>query len=163
MPIKYIVKDVREPIGEGKKLICHCVNDIPAMGSGVAKALLDKWPIVRSAYMEWGKRPNTNFGLGKIQALKVEDDIAVVNMVGQHGIHSQNGLPPIRYDAIRSACKKTCIIAKRYKATVHIPYLLGCDLAGGNWEIVEKIFLEELCEHGIEVTAYDLFNKRGIE
>jgi hypothetical protein len=23
--------DVREPVGEGRKLICHCVNDLGAM------------------------------------------------------------------------------------------------------------------------------------
>jgi hypothetical protein len=37
---------------------------------------------------------------------------------------------------------------------------MGCDLAGGDWAEVEKIIQEELLDHGIEVTAYDLFYKR---
>lgn len=160
--IKYIVEDVRNPeLDDGERgLICHCCNDLPAMGAGVARALFEKWSQVRSEYMKWGKH-GYNFELGNIQGVRVEENIAVINMIGQHDIKPQNGIPPIRYGAIRRCLKKVCKIAKKYDASVHIPYLVGCDLAGGNWEEMEKIIEQELCENGIKVIAYDLFNKRN--
>lgn len=158
--LKYIVRDVRLPVGRGKNLICHVVNDLPAMGSGVAKALFDKWPIVRSEYMKWGKSGH-NFELGNIQALKVEDNIAVINMIGQRDIKPINGIPPVRYGAIRKCCRKVADIAKKYNATVNVPYKMGSDLAGGEWSEIEKILIEELANNDIEVVVYDVFNQRG--
>lgn len=158
--IKYIVEDVRKPIGTGKNLIIHCCNDIGAMGSGVAKALFDKWPIVKSEYVKWNKS-GKNFELGNIQALKVEENIAVINMIGQRDIKPINGIPPVRYGALRKACKKVAEIASKYNATVNVPYLLGCDLAGGDWSIVEEILISELAKKDVEVIIYDFFNRRG--
>lgn len=158
--IKYIVEDVRKPIGTGKNLIIHCCNDLPAMGSGVAKALLDKWPTVRSEYMKWGKSGH-NFELGNIQALRVEENIAVINMIGQRDIKPINGIPPVRYGAIRKCCRKVADIATKYNATVNVPYKMGSDLAGGEWSEIEKILIEEFCEKDIEVIVYDVFNKRA--
>lgn len=158
----YIIGDVREPILENnqKGLIIHCCNDLPAMGSGVAKALYEKWPIVKSEYMKWGNS-KVNFALGNIQGLQVETDIAVINMIGQRHIKPIDGIPPIRYGAMRQCIQKVAKIAIKYSASVHIPYLMGSDLAGGEWKEIEKIIIEELCQKEIKVIIYDLFNKRA--
>lgn len=160
--LKYIVEDVRKPIGEAarKKLICHVVNDLGLMGSGVARALFEKWPAVKSEYVKWAKSKN-NFELGNIQALKVDENIAVVNMIGQRDIKPINGIPPVRYGALRKSCKKVAEIASKYNATVNVPYKMGSDLAGGDWNEVEKILIEELASKDIEVVVYDVFNKRA--
>ena len=160
--IKYIVGDVREPIGEGNKLIIHCVNSIGVMGSGVARALFKKWPVVRERYLEWSKQGN--FTLGNVQFLSVDGgkSIAVANMIGQEGVGlDKDGKPPIRYEAMRECLVRVADLVLRHKASVHIPYLMGCDLAGGSWDVVEPMIIEELCSKDIEVTVYDLFNKRG--
>ena len=162
MPLKYVVEDVRCPIIQNgqRALIIHCVNDIVCMGSGVAKALYEKWPLVRQEYMKWGKSGH-NFELGNIQAVKVEEDIAVINMIGQRDIKPLNGIPPIRYGAIRKCVRKTADIAKKYNATVHCPYKMGSDLAGGKWEEIEKILIEELANNDIVTVIYDVFNQRA--
>ena len=85
----------------------------------------------------------------------------MVNIVGQHGVGRQNGNVPVRYDALREGCAYIRKACKFFGATAHFPYLMGCDLAGGKWEEVEKIIQEELIDHEVEVTVYDLFNKRG--
>ena len=159
--ISYIQGDVREPIGDGRKLICHIVNDEGKMGAGVAKALYEKWGEVRSKYYQWHKE-GKNFKLGHIQGIKVTDDIAVINMIGQRGIREKDGVPPVRYGAIRTCLQKVAELALKYKTSVNIPYLMGCDLAGGNWIEVEKIINEELCNKDINVVIYDLFGKRKI-
>ena len=83
--IKYVKGDATSPIGEGRKIIIHCCNDIGAWGAGFVIALSNKWPITRKKYIEWSKEPE-GFELGEVQYVKVEDDIVVANMIGQHGI-----------------------------------------------------------------------------
>lgn len=167
MEIKYLSgHDVREPVGEGRKIICHCVNSLGRMGAGVAKALLDKWPPVRSKYIEWHKNNDylnlgVKFELGNTQLVFVEKEVVVANIIGQLGLRTVDGVPPVRYEALRSGCEYIRGACNFYGATTHFPYLMGCDLAGGKWEEVEKILQEELADHDIEVTVYDLFNKRG--
>ena len=174
--IKYIVGDVREPIGDGKKIICHCVNNKGRMGSGVALALLKKWPNVRKDYIRWfqtgqtmviksetGDVPDGSFNLGNIQFVRVVDgEILVVNMIAQHDTVEINGVPPVRYDALCNCLKKVYALTAKGNISIHIPYLMCCDLAGGDWGIVEKIIQEELCDKGIDVIAYDINNLRGL-
>jgi hypothetical protein len=168
MEIKYIVRDVREPVGSGRKIIGHCCNDLGRMGAGVAKALLDKWPAVRSRYVNWNETNDhlgQPFALGKTQFVFVENDIVVANIIGQHGlrVNKKTGEAPVRYEAIREGCAYIAKACQYYDATAHFPYLMGCDLAGGEWDIVEQIIKDELVSKGVEVTAYDLFNKRGAD
>lgn len=172
--IKYIVGDVREPIGEGRKIIAHVVNDLGKMGSGVALAILKKWPVVKERYINWSKNKESfillkdmeggEFKLGNTQFVRVdvENKIVVANMIGQHNIIGMDDTPPIRYDALRSCLKKVGEIAKKYNASVNLPYKAGCDRAGGSWDIVEKIIQEELCDKDVEVIVYDIDNLRGI-
>jgi hypothetical protein len=168
MEIKYLSGiDVREPQGEGRKIIGHCCNDLGRMGAGVAKALMDKWPAVRSDYVQWHKNNNHNghpFALGKVQFVSVEDEIAVGNIIGQHGLRVEKGQVPVRYSALRDGCNYIRRACLHFGASAHFPYLMGCDLAGGKWYEVEQILKEELIQHGVEVTCYDLFNKlKGID
>lgn len=152
--IKTIDGDVRNPIGTGNKLICHCTNDQVRMGSGVALALLQKWPSVRSEYMRWGKGEFGKFALGNIQIVWVEEDIAVVNMVGQHDTVVKDGIPPIRYDAMRNCLNKVCTVAKKFNATVHCPEKIGCCRAGGDWNKITQLIKEELSDKNIDITIY---------
>jgi len=158
--------DVREPIGDGRKIIAHCCNSEGKMGAGVAKALFDKWPSVRSKYISWHKLNNDRgktFSLGQVQMVFVEREIVVANIIGQHGIgvNKETGKIPVRYSAIKRGCTYIQGACAHYGATAHFPYLMGCDLAGGEWEEVEKIINEELVAKGIETYVYDLFNKRN--
>jgi hypothetical protein len=158
--ITYVAGDVREPIGDGRKLILQCVNNIGVMGAGVAKSLMTKWPIIKKQYRNWYKTNKETFKLGNIQAVRVEKDIAVVNMIGQHGIYKKDDIPPIRYKAIEQCLTKVADLAEKYGASVHCPYLMCCDLAGGKWNIIEGMLIEQLYARNIDVTVYDLYGKR---
>jgi hypothetical protein len=168
MEIEYLSGvDVREPVDEGRKIkiIGHVCNSLGVMGSGVAKALFDKWPQVRSKYIKWSKANDhlgQNFELGKTQLVFVEEDVIVANIIGQLGVGPEkDGSPPVRYFALREGCNYIRRACQHYDATAHFPYLMGCDLAGGKWEEVEKIIKEELIDHNVSTYVYDLFNKRG--
>jgi len=150
--IKYVNGDVTEPIGDGNKFIIQCVNDIGVIGAGVAKAIMTKWPIVRERYIAWSKKDD--FILGNIQAFSVERKIAVVNMIGQHGVGFSDGVAPIRYDAIEECLKKVKKMAVTYCASIHAPKF-GAGLAGGDWDKIENILEKQLENTNIEVTIYD--------
>lgn len=157
--LTYIDGDVREPIGKGLKVVVHCCNDIGVMGAGVALSLSNKWTNVKQDYREWYK-DNKTFKLGNTQFVAVEHDVIVCNMIGQHGCgFDADGNPPVRYEAITKGLRQ---ITKRLKAhwysrpkgSVHCPRF-GSDLAGGDWNIIEKIIKTELVAKGINVTVYD--------
>ena len=150
--------DVREPKGEGHKLICHCVNSANKMGAGVARALFEKWPTVRSKYIEKGNiKPHE---LGEIQIIPVESDISVINLVGQQDTFWVNGIPPVRYEAVKKGLEQVAWYCELEKeVSIHFPYLACCDLAGGEWSIIENIIKETLSDKGINVFIYDIFNK----
>jgi O-acetyl-ADP-ribose deacetylase (regulator of RNase III) len=159
--IKYVDGDATAPIGEGNKLIIHCCNDVGAWGAGFVLALSSKDTTPEEEYKAWCRlvdSPNyPSFHLGAVQLVKFTEEkgLYVVNMIGQHGCgHDEDGNPPIRYEAIRQCLKKVRKLAKRQKATVHAPRF-GSDLAGGDWNVIEKIIEEELTTRGIPVTVYD--------
>lgn len=144
--IKYVKGDATNPIGEGNKLIIHCCNDIGAWGAGFVLALSRKWKEPEQAYRQMKKRI-----LGDAQIVEVEDDIMVVNMIGQHDIRTINGIPPIRYDAIAKALKQVNDFAIAWKATVHAPRF-GAGLAGGDWNKIEELLKQNI---SVDVTVYD--------
>ena len=164
--IEYVIRDVRDPIGDGHKYIIHCCNDLRMMGSGVARALFEKWGKVRKHYMDW--HYPSPLQLGEIQVVPVADGIDVVNMVAQHGIAIDlDGVPPIRYEAMRACLEEVADLAKAddnasNDASVHVPYKMGSDLAGGEWNRIEALLQECLVDKGIRVVVYDIFNQRGV-
>jgi hypothetical protein len=77
-------------------------------------------------------------------------------MVAQHDTKwSDDGLAPIRYGALRVCLAAVNDVAYRTKATLHMPRI-GCGLAGGKWEDVEKIISDV---QSVDVYVYDLPGK----
>ena len=111
-------------------------------------ALSKKWKEPEEAYRELETR-----NLGDVELIPVEDDITVANMIAQRGIRPDaNGLAPIRYGAVRIALAAVNDIAYRTHATIHMPRI-GCGLAGGRWEDIEKIIQDVA---SVDVYVYDL-------
>lgn len=151
--IRYLNGDATCPVGEGKKIIAHCCNDIGAWGAGFVVAISRKWKEPECQYRQW-YRSQKGFKLGRVQFVKVEDNIIVANMIGQHKIHSQGKVPPIRYGAIRKCLTIVAKASLANNASVHAPKF-GAGLAGGSWGEIERIIQEELCEKSISVTVYN--------
>jgi len=159
--LNFVKGDATRPQGDGPKLIVHVCNNIGAWGAGFVMAISRRWPEPEAAYRGWyGVRdthPETRFGLGSIQHVKVEDDLYVVNMVAQHSIRgrdtSSHG-PPLRYPALRQCLQKVVQLAQTQQASVHMPRI-GCGLAGGMWEHVQDIIEETLVLGGVKTTVYD--------
>jgi O-acetyl-ADP-ribose deacetylase (regulator of RNase III) len=154
--IHYLTGDATAPAAPGNKIICHVCNDIGGWGKGFVGALSDRWPEPEAAYRQWYReRERNDFGLAAVQFVRVEPDVWVANMIGQHGIKRVGiGKPPIRYEAIETALGAVAVEAMKLGASVHMPRI-GCGLAGGTWDRIEPIIVRTLCEQRVEVFVYD--------
>lgn len=144
--IKYVKGDATAPIGEGSKIIPHCCNNENRWGAGFVLALSKKWKQPEIAY-----HMLKNMTLGNVQFVRVEDTIIVANMIGQDGVEIKNGIPPVRYNAIRECLIKVNEEAILTGSSIHCPRF-GAGLSGGSWEIIEQIIKETIT---VPVTVYD--------
>lgn len=153
--IQYLRGDATAPAGAGPKVIVHICNDVGGWGRGFVTAISKRWREPEQQYRAWhrgeGELP---FELGQVQLVRVAEELWVANLIGQRGLQSKGGTPPIRYDAVRAGLRRVCEQAKRVGASVHMPRI-GCGLAGGRWEEIEPIVVDELAAQGVQVTVYD--------
>lgn len=155
--INYFIGDATNPLGEGRKVIVHVCNDIGKWGAGFVLALSKKWKEPENSYKRWFAS-SSEFLLGQVQFVQVEEDIFVANLIGQAGIRNvitKNHTPPVRYDAIEQGLVKIADFAQDNAASVHMPRI-GCGLAGGDWTMVEAIIYRTLVLQEILVNVYDL-------
>ena len=136
--MKIVEGDITEAT---ESFIVHQVNCRDAMGSGVAKALFTKWPIVKTAYHEFNE-PFVERGvqdrlLGLCGIAKVSAEKTVINAYTQN-YFGNDGKQYTDYDAIR---KVFGFIVDNLELPngIAIPYLYGCGLGGGDWDIVSQI------------------------
>jgi O-acetyl-ADP-ribose deacetylase (regulator of RNase III) len=161
MSIEFKIGDATKPVGVGPTIIVHVCNDIGGWGRGFVKALSERWPEPEKRYRAWYRGEEAiPFVLGEVQFIAVEAQLWVANLIGQHDIKTIGGVPPIRYEAVRVGLRKVSAEASRLGAAVHMPRI-GCGLAGGNWEEINKIIAEELVGRGVEVVVYDLPQSSG--
>ena len=153
MAITYLIGDATAPDGRGPGVIAHVCNDSGGWGKGFVLALSRRWPEPEAAYRRWA-RSSEQFGLGMVQLVKVEDHLAVANMVAQHGYVSRANPVAIRYDALAQCLSK---LAGRIEqgTLIHMPRI-GCGLAGGNWDQIGPLLHEHLAMAGFDVCVYDL-------
>ncbi len=156
MPISYIVGDATKPQTAGSKIIAHVCNDVGGWGKGFVLALSKISREPERAYRQWySEREINDFALGKVQFVPFAPETLVANMVGQHKTRTENGVPPIRYQAIGDALATVCQKALEMQASVHMPRI-GCRLAGGEWSKVEPLIEKQLSDKNVLVFVYDL-------
>lgn len=145
--VKYIQGDI---VDTDIKVIAHGVNCQNTMGSGVAKVLYTKWPEVKNGYHEYcGNIPKED-RLGTIDMLTLKDyDKVILNCFTQYNYGYQDKLL-VSYDAIHKCFEEI----SQYCYKIAIPKI-GCGLAGGNWEIVEKI-INDATRDNCDVYVYYL-------
>mgnify|MGYP003440551800 CR=1 FL=1 len=151
--INYLRGDARFPRGSGNKGIAPIVNDKGGWGRSFGLSLSARWSEPEAEYRAWFRGERGMHYLGSVQYVQVEPDIWVANVIGQHDMYPIDGIPPIRYNALRAGLRRVGRFAAEINASIHAPRI-GCGLAGGSWEQVESIIDDEL--NGLEVTVYDL-------
>lgn len=150
-----VTGDATEPRGEGDKIIAQVVNTSAAVGFGFGRAMANKWSTTKKELKKWKNK--NEFQLGNTQLLKVEDHTYVCQMLAQEGIKKKSGTP-LSYQSLRFGLIDLRNYAKKLNADVHMPRI-GSGQAGGDWDIILGIIYEELVQHGIGVTVYNLPSK----
>lgn len=123
-------------------IVIHGVNCQGAMGSGVAKAIKDKWPIIYSKYLDNGKGRHL---LGTCHIITVSDDLYVGNCYTQEFF----GAGEKKYasvEAIKSSLEGVFSWASTLGLTIHSP-MIGCGLGGLTWEEVKPVYEAAIKKH----------------
>lgn len=122
-------------------IVCHQVNCKGVMGSGLAKQIKDKFPLVFAAYRDKCFFTFPPVSLGDVQFVSVLDECGYViaNCFGQERYGTDKRYTD--YNALRK-CFKT-VHSNFPNDTIRIPYKMGCGFAGGDWSIVRGIIEEE--------------------
>ncbi len=153
MKLRYILGDATAPV-QSPAIICHVCNDVGAFAKGFVAALNKKYPVVRKRYQSL----KGQYALGLVQILTLSNGLRVANMIAQHGLKpSTTGIPPIRYDALRTCLTKINEYAEQCGATLAMPRI-GSKLAGGKWDEIEKIIKETM---KVDVYVYTLDAEKG--
>jgi O-acetyl-ADP-ribose deacetylase (regulator of RNase III) len=155
IPVTYLKGDATSPQAGGHKIIAHICNDLGGWGKGFVVAVSRRWLGPEASYRCWHRdRAKNNFALGEVQFVEVKPDIWVANMIGQRGMKTGSNGPPVRYEAIEKCLATVARKAVELNASVHMPRI-GCGLAGGKWDKVEPLILQELSAKGVAVYVYD--------
>jgi O-acetyl-ADP-ribose deacetylase (regulator of RNase III) len=140
--------------------IIHGCNAQGRMGSGVAKALMERYPAVRERYLDlhdYFQLSGDPF-LGTIHKVLTGGPHTVFNAITQEHF-GYDGKLYASYDAIEqcmSALDETMREIGQDKGSIpHVAMpLLGCGLAGGDWSVVSAIV--EKCSKHFQPVVYTL-------
>ena len=145
--------------------ICHQVNCQGRMGSGIAKQIRERWPIVYEQYISGFKaieKESINWEdeldvsevlLGRLQQIKVNDTQTVINMFAQQ-YYGYDGKRYTSYDAFW-ACLGGIRDSVPKGSKIGFPWQIGCGLGGANWEVIMTM-IEEVLSEDFEVYIYIL-------
>lgn len=148
--IKHVEGDIFE---SGAQVILHHVNCQGVMGSGVAKQVREKYPVVFEYYKSWCDDLSLKPGLlGQIQTVYTDDagKQAIVNLFAQDKF-GYDGNCYTSYEALKKCLES---VNKQFAGhTVAIPYLMACHRGGGDWSVVSKMIEDTLTD--CDVTLYE--------
>ena len=134
-------------------LIIHGVNCLHKMGSGVALAIKNKWPIVYESYMNM---PSGAEMLGQTHIISVAEGLYVANCYTQLN-YGYDGVKYANIDAVKECVRSCYNFADSNGYTLSTP-LIGSDRGGLDWDTeVEPIFLALNIEYpDTEINVYHI-------
>lgn len=125
-------------LGSTTNVIAHQTNCVGVMGAGVALQIRRKL-LTSEQYEEYQEKCKT-MPLGECQLLQIEDNRYVANLFGEN-IPTGDEVDT-DYDALRKAMTALADFCRTNNYSVSFPGLLGCGLAGGDWNIVMPMIKE---------------------
>ena len=149
--------NILEEVKQG--IIIQQVNAQGVMGSGIAKQIRDKWPVVWEQYSQTFPAHPKDRGLsrmGQLLMVRVNEGLWVANIVGQQ-FYGKDSRRYTSYDALSDGLHAlvSFMDISAYWLTdeqVHHP-MIGCGLGGGKWPIV-KAMIEHIV--GPKTTLWEL-------
>jgi len=146
--IKYIDGDLVKE-AELFDVIAHCCNCFCTMGSGIAPQIKAKFPDAYAADCETVRGDESKLG-----TISFSDDTTpiVVNLYGQYGFDGRrHGQMDLDYIALRSALRA---MKEQFSGLLFGMPKIGAGLAGGDWDVIEKIIEDELEGERVIIVNY---------
>lgn len=136
--------------GITKGIICQQVNCQAVMGAGLAKTIMDKYPIVYKDYMKSFQKKSKEEMFGKIRMVEVASSLYVANIYSQFYYGNPAKTGKIYTDAEKLVRAVEAICNKYSDLPVYLPhtkglegkkeYGIGCGYGGETWEKLSKMF-----------------------
>lgn len=124
-------------------ILCHQVNFQGVMGAGIAKTIKDELlsPVQFDEYKQLCKSQGSRL-LGQVQYLEIDASLRfVANLFCQNSFNRSAGILT-NYDAMRQCFSRVERMAREYRMTVAVPGMIGCGIAGGDWNAVKRILAD---------------------
>jgi len=135
-------------------IICHQVNCQGVMGSGVAKAVKDKFPQVFNAYVQFVNSYPTV--LGQTQVVKVSDNQHIANLFGQYN-YGTSGERFTSYDAIDTALSRLkYFMMENNLNSISFPYKMSSDRGGADWDVILALINSSFKDTEITIEIWSL-------
>lgn len=129
--------------------LLHVANCRGKMGSGIALEIKNRIP---SAYFNYKYHEKIN---SKVILGEVSSGSNVVNLHAQE-YYGYDGKRYLDYEALAKCLEKTkgCLDKVGNEVKIGVPFKMGCDRAGGSWNIVVSMLEHYLQDY--KVVVYDI-------
>lgn len=154
MSIKIVEGDL---LDSSCNLILHQVNCQGKMNSGVAKQIRKKWTKVYMKYLNTYNYAVDNRDLmGQVESVCVSDcgEQHVINMYSQFN-YGYNGERFTNYEALYKCLEQVGDVARERNLTVALPYHMGCDRGGAQWDIVYQMIKYTMLDVSVTIYKYN--------
>lgn len=126
--------------------IAHQVNCCGVMGKGLALQIRYEYPEVYRRYQNYCEEHRIRDLIGRILLIPTDSGKVICNLFGQeyYGI----GRRYTDVSALKRCFQKLSKIVPTYEK-IAMPYMIGCDNGGGDWETVYNLIQTEFSNHDI--------------
>jgi O-acetyl-ADP-ribose deacetylase (regulator of RNase III) len=136
--MKLIEKNILDVTGPA--VICHQVNCLGVMGAGLALQIRREWENVYNVYVD-----KDDWQVGDCQLVTIGDAQFVANLAGQQNV---GGGVQTDYNGLCQAFRQARDFTRANDIQLYIPHMMGCGLAGGDWDVVVHM-LEDIAPETI--------------
>ena len=142
-------------------IVVHGVNCQGRMGTGIAKAIRNRWPSVYKAYMSFCEKHQRNKAgmLGFVLYVNTDEGLRLVGL--EHYVanvftqlyYGRDGAKYASPAAIEQGLSTVVSMAEMRGLPVYMPKI-GCNLGGLDWETEVKPIVEKIGEEYPSVEIY---------
>jgi len=144
---------------------CNCQRN---MGAGIALQIAKKYPEAKQADEQF--RYSASERLGKCSVAKTKDGKMIVNLYAQKypgkvkygNIEKEQNERYLAFEkGLRSVLTSLPTLEKKqFPIKIGLPYLIGCDLAGGDWDVIYGIIKKLAKTYNQDIFLYKLEKKK---
>lgn len=136
-------------------IIVHGCNAVGVMGSGVAKAIKDKYPGAYNTYKD--DIDNGNYGVGDVSWWNKDYDFGLIiaSAITQEYYGRDPLVRYVNYVALSKCFDEIMGNAEYQNSVVYFPKI-GAGLGGGDWNIIEQLIIDADPYNKVKKVCYEL-------